>query len=145
MNSEFIPDLKILLHDAWRPGRTYGEAFARLMTALLGSHGLILLDPRDRRLKQLAAPLYADAARRAPEIAQAVETRSRELEQAGYHAQVVASANSFPLFLHDSTGARHALTRGTNGKYRTKVSAEEYTAADLADRALQEPENFSPN
>ena len=26
----------------------------------------------------------------------------RELEAAGYHAQVVATENSFPLFLHDA-------------------------------------------
>src|SRR5207245_8753779 len=100
--SEFIPDLKALLRDTWQPGRSYGEAFARMMTALPGRHGLILLDPLDERLKKLAAPLYADAARRSYEIATAVEGRSRQLEAAGYHAQVVASANSFPLFLHDA-------------------------------------------
>jgi len=144
-NSEFIPDLQNLLRESWQPGRSYGEAFARMMTALLGSYGLIFLDPRDARLKELAAPLYAAAARQAPEIAQAVEVRSRELEQAGYHAQVVASANSFPLFLHDDKGARHALTRVENGKYRTKASPNEYTASELADRALREPESFSPN
>jgi bacillithiol synthase len=144
-NSEFIPDLTEILRDAWRPGRGYGEAFARMLTALLGEHGLILLDPRDARLKQLAAPLYAEAARRAPEIAAAVEVRSRELEAAGYHAQVVASANSFPLFLHEPSGARHAVTRTESGKYRTKVSAQEYSAEELAERALREPESFSPN
>jgi bacillithiol biosynthesis cysteine-adding enzyme BshC len=144
-NSEFIPDLQEILRDSWQPGLAYGEAFARLMTALLGKYGLIFLDPRDVRLKQLAAPLYSQAARQAPEIAQAVEARSRELEQAGYHAQVVASANSFPLFLHDDHGARHALTRVANGKYRTKASPDEYTAEELAERALREPESFSPN
>ncbi len=144
-NSEFIPDLKEILHESWQPGRHYGEAFARMMTGLLGSHGLIFLDPCDARLKHLAAPLYAEAARQAPVIAYAVEARSRELEAAGYHAQVVASANSFPLFLHDASGARHALTRGENGKYRTKVSEDEYTAEELAARALREPESFSPN
>jgi bacillithiol biosynthesis cysteine-adding enzyme BshC len=144
-NSEFIPDLKEILGESWQPGRSYGEAFARMMTALLGSNGLIFLDPRDAGLKRLAAPLYAEAARQAPVIAQAVEVRSRELEAAGYHAQVVASANSFPLFLHDVSGERHALTRGENGKYRTKVSEDEYTAEELAARALREPESFSPN
>lgn len=144
-NSEFISDLQDILRDAWQPGRGYGEAFARMMTSLLGGNGLIFLDPRDTRLKHLAAPLYAEAARRAPEIAAAVEARSRELEADGYHAQVVASANSFPLFLHDSTGARHALTRSESGKYRTKTSAEEYSADELAERALREPESFSPN
>lgn len=144
-NSEFVPDLEVILRDAWQPGRSYGESFARMMTALLGSNGLIFLDPGDARLKHLAAPLYAEAARQAPEIAHAVEVRSRQLEEAGYHAQVVASANSFPLFLHDAGGARHALTRTENGKYRTKSDTDEYTAEELAERALAEPESFSPN
>jgi bacillithiol synthase len=144
-NSEFIPDLEMLLREAWKPGRRYGEAFARMMTALLGSHGLIFLDPLDVRLKRLAAPLYAEAARRAPEIASAVEDRSRELEAAGFHAQVVASANSFPLFLHDNQGARHAVARLDNGKYRAKDTDEEYSAEELSERAFSQPENVSPN
>ena len=49
--SEFTPDLEVVVRDAWRPGRSYGEAFARMMTSLLGSHGLVLLDPLDPRLK----------------------------------------------------------------------------------------------
>ncbi|HXD31371.1 MAG TPA: bacillithiol biosynthesis cysteine-adding enzyme BshC [Pyrinomonadaceae bacterium] len=144
-NSEFIDDLKQILRSTWEPGRSYGDAFARMMTALLGGHGLIFLDPRDARLKQLAAPLYSEAARRAPEIAAAVESRSRELEADGYHAQVVATANSFPLFIHDETGARHALTRAENGKYRTKANSEEYSSDELAELALTKPEKFSPN
>ncbi|MFH4325155.1 bacillithiol biosynthesis BshC, partial [Acinetobacter baumannii] len=81
-------------------GFAYGEAFARMMLALLGKHGLIVLDPLDANLKRLAAPLYAEAARRAPEIASALVARSRELEEAGFHAQVVASPDAFPLFVH---------------------------------------------
>lgn len=143
--SEFTPDLEALLRDTWKPGRGYGEAFARMMTALLGPHGLIFLDPLDVRLKRLAAPLYASAASRAQEIANALEARSRELEEAGYHAQVLASASSFPLFIHDAEGARHALTRTDEGKYKTKDSDSAYAAQELADLAAAEPERFSPN
>ncbi len=143
--SEFTADLEALLKDAWKPGRGYGEAFARMMTSLLGRHGLILLDPLDKTLKQLAAPLYANAASRAQEIANALEARSRELETAGYHAQVMASASSFPLFLHDAAGARHALVRTEDGKYKTKDLETAYTAEELARLASSEPERFSPN
>ena len=65
MRTPYTPDLEALLRDAWRPGRGYGEAFARMMTALLGQYGLVLLDPMDQRLKEMAAPLYAAAASRA--------------------------------------------------------------------------------
>src|SRR4030095_13576345 len=144
-SSEFTTDLETVLRDAWRSGRSYGEAFARMMTSLLGKHGLVLLDPLDPRLKTLAAPLYAKAALRAHDIATAIETRSQRLVEAGYHAQVTATENSFPLFLHDDSGARHALTRASDGKYTTKQTDESYTVEELANLALAQPEKFSPN
>jgi bacillithiol biosynthesis cysteine-adding enzyme BshC len=144
-NSEFAADMKRLVKNAWQPGRGYVESFATMMTSLIGSHGLIFLDPLDPELKKLAAPLYSEAARRAPEIATAIEKRSAELENAGYHAQVLASANSFPLFLHDEQGARHAVVRVENGKYRAKDIEQEYTVEELATMALETPERFSPN
>ncbi|HKY45220.1 MAG TPA: bacillithiol biosynthesis cysteine-adding enzyme BshC [Pyrinomonadaceae bacterium] len=144
-NSEFAADMKGLVKNAWQPGRGYVESFATMMTSLLGLYGLIFLDPLDPELKQLAAPLYSEAARRAPEIATALEQRSKELESAGYHAQVLATANSFPLFLHDDEGKRHAVSRVESGKYRTKDSDEEHTVEELATMALQTPERFSPN
>ena len=143
--SEFAADMKSMVQQAWQPGRSYSDAFATMMTALLGRYGLVFLNPLDSELKKLAAPLYSAAAERAAEIGAALEQRSRDLEAAGYHAQVLATANSFPLFLHDETGARHALTRADNGKYRTKENATEYTAAELAAMARETPERFSPN
>jgi bacillithiol synthase len=145
--TEFSEDVEKLLRDAYQPGRNYAEAFARLVTSLIGQRGLILLDPLDPELKKLAAPLYAKAAGHAQEIAQAIAKRSHELEADGYHAQVAPSENSFPLFLHDENGSRHALTRTENGKYHAKGAghAREYSSDDLAAWALREPERFSPN
>src|SRR6185312_3634092 len=108
------------------PGRGYAESFATMMTSLLGRYGLIFLDPLDPELKQLAAPLYSEAAQRAPEIAAALEKRSSELETAGYHAQVLATANSFPLFLHDENGARRSVVRTEDGKYKVNDRSEVY-------------------
>ena len=144
-NSEFADDMKALVKNAWQPGRGYVESFATMMTSLLGRYGLIFLDPLDPELKKLAAPLYSEAARRAPEIASAIEQRSSELERDGYHAQVLASANSFPLFLHDDEGGRHAVVRVENGKYKAKDIEQEYTAEELASLAQENPQKFSPN
>ena len=144
-NSEFSDDVKALVLSAWQPGRGFVESFATMMTSLLGSHGLIFLDPLDPALKKLAAPLYSAAAKQAPEIAKAIEKRSADLEADGYHAQVMATANSFPLFLHDEKGARRAVVRSDDGKYKAKELDAEYTADELADLALKTPERFSPN
>jgi bacillithiol synthase len=143
--TEFIPEVEKLLRETWAEGRGYGEAFARMMTRLTGRYGLILLDPLDAKLKQLAAPLYAEAVERAPEIATALVTRSRELEEAGYHAQVATSENVFPLFLHTADGARHAVTRAADDSYKVKDSREEFTAEELTELARREPQRFSPN
>ena len=62
----------------------------------------------------------------------------------------------FPLFLHDENGARRALTRNANGKYRAKIesqqangkdgqSEKDFSLEELANWASQEPERFSPN
>src|SRR5207237_7627593 len=132
-SSKFTDDLTALARDAYAPGPTYARSCLLLMTALVKAYGLILLDPLDARLKQLAAPLYTEAARRAPEIAAAIEARSRELEGAGYHAQVHATTDAFPLFLHID-GARHALTRTDDGRYRAKGASDDaaYTTEELA-------------
>lgn len=143
--TEFSQDLEKLLRDAYQPGTSYGDAFAKLVAALTAKHGLIILDPLDGELKKLSAPLYAEAARRAPEIATAIANRSRELEEAGYHAQVTPSEDAFPLFLHDEANGRNALTRTANGKYRTKTDAQEHSPEELADLAAREPQRFSPN
>jgi bacillithiol biosynthesis cysteine-adding enzyme BshC len=143
--TEFTPDVEKLVRETWQPGRGYGEAFARMMTRLVGCYGLVLLDPLDTVLKQLAAPLYAQAARRAPEIADALVARSRELEEAGYHAQVLITNDSFPLFLHTEDGSRHSVTRADDGSYKSKGTREAYTLEELSALAAAEPERFSPN
>ena len=144
-NSEFAADLDQILKDAWQAGQSFVEGFARMMTTLLGKHGLIFLDPLDPSLKVIAAPLYSSAALHASDIAAAIEKRSRELEAAGYHAQVLATENSFPLFFHDESGARHAVTRSEGESYRVKDIDEEFSVGALSDMALSHPERFSPN
>ena len=132
------------MRDSYLRGRAFGEAFARMLAALTAPYGLVLLDPTDAALKRLAAPLYAEAAQRAEEIAAATAARSRELVEAGYHAQVHTNADAFPLFLIEG-GARRALSRTAEGRYRAKGTEREWASDELAALALQEPERFSPN
>lgn len=143
-SSEFLPDVERLVRDSYHAGRTLAEGFARMLSALTSKYGLVLLDPTDARIKRLAAPLYSEAARKGAEIAAATDARSRELEAEGYHAQVHTSTDAFPLFLiHD--GARRALTRTGDGRYKAKGTEHAWTTEELAALALAEPERFSPN
>ncbi len=45
----------------------------------------------------------------------------------------------------DRTGNQHAVVRTESGKYKAKATNEEYSADELAQRALAHPEEFSPN
>ena len=119
--SEFTPDLEALLRDTWKLGRSYGEAFARLDDRPYGKHGLVFLDPQDSRLKSLAAPLYAQAALRAPDRQRDCGTQSRS--GGGW---ISRSGNSFrkcvSAFPPRRDRARHAVTRNSDGRYTAKNS-----------------------
>jgi bacillithiol biosynthesis cysteine-adding enzyme BshC len=143
--TEFTDAVLDLLRECWAPGVSYGDAFARMMHRLVGQYGLIVLDPREPELKAMAAPLYAAAAEKAPEVAAALTRRSEELVADGYHAQVLTSPDAFPLFWHDDDGARYALTRVGDDRYQAKGAVAEFSRADLSKLAAEEPIRFSPN
>ncbi len=70
--------------------------------------------------------------------------RGKELEAAGYHAQVLVQAGHSLLFLVDAaTGERQALRRSAEGVW--KAGAKTYTEAELLEILEAEPERVSPN
>jgi len=56
--SEFKADIIAALSEAYRPGRGWVEAFARWMTRLFQSHGLIFIDASHPRLKELGGEVF---------------------------------------------------------------------------------------
>lgn len=143
--TEFTDGVLDLLRECWAPGAAYGDAFATMVHRLMGQYGLIVLDPRDPELKSMAAPLYAAAAERASDLAEALTARSDELMADGYHAQVLTTPDSFPLFWHADDGARYALTRVAEDRYQAKGSVAEFSRDELARLAKDDPTRFSPN
>src|SRR6266536_2450881 len=82
------------LRESYQPEATYGSAFARLFTRLFDQWGVIVLDAADPELNALAAPVYRAAIERAAEFDDALSSRDRELESAGYHRQVRVTPSS---------------------------------------------------
>ena len=129
------------LRESYTEGTSFSDAYAKLYTRLFGDYGLILLTPSDTDLHRIAAPLFADAARRSAELDEAILARNRELSSAGYHEQVKVTAESTPLFaLVD--GARIPIHR-SNGQF--KVGREIVSAEELQRRIEASPEQFSAN
>lgn len=144
-HTEFTDELQNLVEKTWQSGVDYGDAFARLLTDFLGKYGLIMLCPLDARLKKLATPIYVEAIRKSDEIVSALRERSEELENEGYHAQVLVTEDYFPLFWQSKDRTRHALKKSESGTFKTKDIEREFTLEELAEIASVEPQRFSPS
>jgi len=141
--SEFTPALERDLRESYAEGVGFADAFARLMARLFRDYGVVLLDPLDQELKQVAAPLYAKAIEKSTEIATALVERSRELEAAGYHAQIHVSGDMVPLFIMDD-GRRAAITQHDD-RFAVKGSSNSFSREELVELATRCPNCFSPN
>jgi bacillithiol synthase len=141
--SEFVARLAADLRETYRAGANFAGAFGKLMMRLLGHYGVVLINPLDDRLKQLAGAIYSQAMSRAPEFAAALVAESEALEAAGYHAQVYTSRESVPLFMLDG-GRRTALTQH-DGVLTLKGTDHRFKADDLLDTVNRCPACFSPN
>jgi bacillithiol synthase len=133
------------LRDSYRPGETLGTGFARLFTRLFADWGVILLDPSDRELHAIAAPIYTAAIERAAEIDEALLARGKALEAAGYHQQVKVTPSSTLLFTVQQ-GARIPIHRRINGNSTDfLIHQEKPSKEELLHRIAAAPDHFSPN
>src|SRR4029077_9770094 len=129
------------LVESYRPEETYGSAFGKLFARLFAQHGLILMDPLDEGLHKVAAPLYQHALAERDALNEKLLKRGKELDRAGFAAQVKVTARSTLLFRMDENG-RHVVTASA-GKFQAaeKIWARE----ELVHLTHTEPEMFSPN
>jgi bacillithiol synthase len=136
-----------ILREAYRPGETFGTAFARLFSNLFSEWGVILLDASDPELHQIAKPIYSEAAERAGEIQDALRTRGEALDAAGYDQQVKVTASSTLLFtlLNGARVPVHRQTTAVSGEIGFVIGDEKLSKAQLLDRIRAAPGDFSPN
>lgn len=129
------------LAEAYRPEETYGTAFAKLFARLLRGRGLVLLDPLDSRLHDLAAPLYRRALEDNGTLVGELLARSKALERAGFHAQVKITETSTLLFIN--LNGRRTPLRQRDGKFLAGRTT--HSAAELLARLESDPAAFTGN
>ncbi len=115
-----------IVANAYPSGVTMGAGFQALLKQLLAPLGLIFLDPLDPQIRNISAPFIAQALDAAPELKTRLLARTKELEAAGYHAQV---------HLEDKTSLFFLLEKGD------RVRVKESDFPSLRDRAAE----VSPN
>ena len=130
-----------MVRAAYPAGAKFGSAFRELLQRLLAGRGILFVDPLNEAVRRLAAPLLEEAVRRDESLHAKLLARGKELEAAGYHAQVHVEAKTSLVFLLD--GERRVALRRQNGDYVSKHRSGErkFSAAELAARA----EHLSPN
>src|SRR5579863_202177 len=79
----FADDAVAMVERAYKPGETMGSAFASMLRELFADHGLLLIDPMDRAMRELAAPVMREAVERMPELIEALMARSASLVKQG--------------------------------------------------------------
>jgi bacillithiol biosynthesis cysteine-adding enzyme BshC len=139
-----------ILAAAYKPGRTFAQAFAEFYGKIFASQGLLVLDASGRDFHRLGAPALRAAIERADEFHSALLERNRALEASGYHAQVSVTDQSSLLFLiDDQTGARVALKRTPKSPAEPdgiwQVGSRKLSTGDLIGILHAEPERISPS
>jgi bacillithiol biosynthesis cysteine-adding enzyme BshC len=138
------------LAEAYKPGRTFAQAFADFYAKVFSAQGLLVLDAGGRDAHRIGAPILRAAIERADEFHAALLERNRELESVGYHAQVAVASQSSLLFLIDaSSHARMALKRQPPSASEPdglwQAGRQKYSTSDLVAILEAEPERISPS
>jgi bacillithiol synthase len=129
------------LTESYRPQETYGSAFGKLFTRLFAQQGLILMDPLDPGLHRVAAPLYQHALAERDELNEKLLKRGKDLDRAGYDAQVKVTSRSTLLF-YMGGGVRQVVTASAD---KFQAGEKTWTREELVHLTHTEPEQFSPN
>jgi bacillithiol biosynthesis cysteine-adding enzyme BshC len=130
-----------VLAASYGKGENFAGAFARFYARVLGDLGIVFLNPLDIELHRLAQPLYRAALEQSAEVNDALLARERELESAGYHAQVkVTPSHTLCFYFQDGvrTPIRH---EGEN----FLVGEKKLSRAELLGETERCPERFSAN
>jgi bacillithiol synthase len=139
-------EISDFLREAYRPGESFGSAFARLLARLFAEWGVVLLDAADMELHQIAEPVYRAAIEQAAELDDALLARGKELEAEGYHQQVKVTPSSTLVFTVRN-GARVPVHRRVNGQESAEflIEEERISQEELVGRVGGSPQEFSAN
>jgi bacillithiol biosynthesis cysteine-adding enzyme BshC len=138
--TEFTPRLYELLNAAYTPDDTFVSAFGKLLAGLTAGTGLVLFNPCDGEVKELATSFFEQLIDRQEEIHETLTASNRAIEQAGYHLQVAKKDTSAHLF-RNLNGRRpiHFEAGGFN------YDGAPLTAGEVKAQVGSHPEQFSPD
>ena len=129
-----------LVKDCYKEGALIQDATFKLINALFGEYGLIVLIPDNAELKRQMIPVFEDdlVNRTASGI---VEKTVEKLQGAGYKAQ--ANPREINLFYLKDNIRERIVKQAT--RYKVQDSSISFTEEELKKELNERPDGFSPN
>ncbi|CAN5779595.1 bacillithiol biosynthesis cysteine-adding enzyme BshC [soil metagenome] len=138
--SDFREWISTTLRTSYAAGSGMGAAFARLLDAVLGPHGLVVFESSDPAAKPFVADIFARELQFPGRTTALAASAGAELESRGHQPQVTPAAESVALFRMDP--ARRLLRRDGDG---FRAGDDRFDATRIVGEAVDHPERFSPN
>jgi len=117
------------------------EWFARLMAALFGKHGLVLMESSLPFVRELERPVFEQVIEKNEQIADLLLKAADRIVTAGYPLQLQVEEHQANLFLYE--GQDRLLLERHADRFVNRRAA--YTREDLLKLAADQPERFSAN
>jgi len=137
----YAAEVERALRESYAVGESFGSAFGKLFARLLAGRGIILLDPLDRSLHRIAAPIFRRAIEDAVPLRDELLARKKELDKSGFHAQVKMTTETTLLFMNIE--GRREPVRMRGGKFI--AGGKSFSADEVLGVIEKTPEVFSPN
>jgi len=131
-----------LLKESYTGTDNLAAATRHFTNQLFGEKGLLILDPRDKRLKAQFADVFVDDLSK-HNLYKKVKSTSEELDKKGYKVQALPRAlNTF--YLHEGRRDK-ILYIDSVDKYQFETAGDVLEEKELLDLVKAYPERFSPN
>ncbi len=138
--TEFTETIKKFLNQSFTSGKTFTEAFGKMIFDLFDEYGLVIFDPTDKKVKNLLIPIFEKEI-----LDYRIHTRellevSAELDDI-YHAQV--KIQPINIFIREKDG--RYLLEPVDELFRLKGKRRKFNEEEILNRLYERPEDFSPN
>lgn len=141
-DNDFYDAVSRLMDETYHYGETFGRAFGKMLTHLLGRWGLIIIDSENVELKKLASPVITMKLLEKGRMNQLMQEQSEELERESYNRQIKIRSELLNVFiLKDNNRIPLTLLGEMLSDDGTRVALED---DELLKIASKHPERFSP-
>lgn len=134
--NEALPEIR----EAYLESHNLAEATRKLVNHLFGKDGLVIIDPDDKKLKQLFSPIVKDELTSQTTNDLVIE-QSSMLSSMGYKPQIFPREINFFYMKGD---IRERIVE-KNEHYEILNSSQRFSKEEILSLADQSPEVFSPN